>query len=67
MNSKSIGTNREGVWTRLLARLEGMMRPLIWLLACVLAAMLAAFLWILARGHGLDADMDVVAASLRGA
>ena len=49
-----------------LAQLEKAIWSLVWILGAICAAMLVALVWVYVRGRGLNAEMDVVAASLGG-
>ncbi len=66
MGNEGIGTNKETERKQQFAGLERTSWALVWVLSCLLAAMPVAFVWVFARAHGLDADMDLLSAA-RGA
>lgn len=64
MSRKPFGPEFKNEMEARLARLESALWGFAWLLGAMCAAMLLAYAWVAIRGHFLDAEMDVVSASL---
>lgn len=65
VDSEAVDTESESLAEKL-ARYDKVIRMLVWLLGCVLAAALVAFAWLVLEAHALDTDMEMVAASRGG-